>query len=194
MGIVGNRAIAASAGSGKTFQLAHRYIQLMANGVNPDRIIALTFSRKAAGEIFDSVVGYLYRAASSPDRARETGKLIGKNNFAEHDFLLLLRKLIANLHSLHIGTLDSFAIKIIRAFPIELGVSPGFEVLDNGGAAARSIREQVLGEIFGQRQVDRAARNEFLNAFKQATFGQEEKGLERSLDAFIGDYRNYYQV
>jgi len=194
MGIIGNRAIAASAGSGKTFQLAHRYIQLMASGVNPDRIIALTFSRKAAGEIFDSVVGYLYQAASSPGQARETGKLIGKSNFEEHDFLLLLRKLIANLHSLHIGTLDSFAIKIIRAFPIELGVSPGFEVLDNEGAAARSIREQVLGEIFGHRQVDRAARNEFLKAFKQATFGQEEKGLERSLDAFIGDYRNYYQV
>jgi ATP-dependent helicase/nuclease subunit A len=66
-------AISASAGSGKTFQLAHRYIRLMANGVSPDRIIALTFSRKAAGEIFDSVVKYLCDASSSPEQARRTG-------------------------------------------------------------------------------------------------------------------------
>ena len=70
---LGHKAISASAGSGKTFQLAHRYIELMARGVNPDRIIALTFSRKAAGEIFDSVVKYLCQAASSPEAAAQTG-------------------------------------------------------------------------------------------------------------------------
>ncbi|PIU56826.1 MAG: hypothetical protein COS88_02410, partial [Chloroflexi bacterium CG07_land_8_20_14_0_80_51_10] len=66
MGAIGHQVIAASAGSGKTFQLAHRYIRLMANDVKPDRIIALTFSRKAAGEIFDAIVKHLCEAASSP--------------------------------------------------------------------------------------------------------------------------------
>ena len=54
-----HQAISASAGSGKTFRLSHRYIRLLADGVPPDRICALTFSRKAAGEIFDSIVNYL---------------------------------------------------------------------------------------------------------------------------------------
>ena len=67
-------AIAASAGSGKTFQLAHRYIQLLAGGVPPDRIIALTFSRKAAGEIFESIVRYLCEATSSPEHAQQMGR------------------------------------------------------------------------------------------------------------------------
>ena len=49
--MIPHMAIAASAGSGKTFQLARRYLTLLAHGVTPDRIIALTFSRKAAGEI-----------------------------------------------------------------------------------------------------------------------------------------------
>ena len=40
--------ISASAGSGKTYQLAHRYIGLLLRGEAPDRIVALTFSRKAA--------------------------------------------------------------------------------------------------------------------------------------------------
>ncbi|HUV52709.1 MAG TPA: UvrD-helicase domain-containing protein, partial [Dehalococcoidia bacterium] len=84
---IGHEAISASAGSGKTFQLAHRYIWLLANGVNPDRITALTFSRKAAGEIFDSVIKYLCEAASSPEQARKTGGRIGKPEFEQDDFL-----------------------------------------------------------------------------------------------------------
>ena len=40
-----NRAISASAGTGKTFRLAHRYLGLMAASIPPDRICALTFTR-----------------------------------------------------------------------------------------------------------------------------------------------------
>ena len=52
-------AILASAGSGKTFQLSHRFIRLLSDGVMPQSIAAYTFSRKAAGEIFDSILGRL---------------------------------------------------------------------------------------------------------------------------------------
>jgi ATP-dependent helicase/nuclease subunit A len=64
MNPVQNRSISASAGTGKTFRLAHRYIGLMAAGVAPDRICALTFSRKAAGEIFDKIVEHLCAAVA----------------------------------------------------------------------------------------------------------------------------------
>ena len=105
---IGHKAISASAGSGKTFQLAHRYIELMARGVKPDHIIALTFSRKAAGEIFDSVVKYLCEAASSPETALRTAKLINRRDTGQREFLRILRELLESLHRLHIGTLDSF--------------------------------------------------------------------------------------
>ena len=192
--VIRHEAIAASAGSGKTFQLAHRYIRLLANEVRPDQIIALTFSRKAAGEIFDSIAKHLCEAASSPEQARETGRRIGKPEFGQSDFLRLLRSLLANLHSLHISTLDSFTIGIIRAFPMELGISPMFQVMDSDGAAAKTTSREVLSTIFNHRYADCAAQQAFLDAFKQATFGQEEKSLERSLDTFTGGYRNYYQL
>ena len=51
-----NEMILASAGAGKTYQLTDRYVGLMARGVDPERIIALTFTRKAAGEFFDSIL------------------------------------------------------------------------------------------------------------------------------------------
>jgi len=76
--LINNLAIMASAGSGKTFQLSHRYIGLLLSGIVPDRICALTFSRKAAGEIFDSVVEYLSRAASDRTEAAKTADTIGR--------------------------------------------------------------------------------------------------------------------
>ena len=49
-----NEIIRASAGTGKTFQLTNRYLQLLRMGERPDEILATTFTRKAAGEILDS--------------------------------------------------------------------------------------------------------------------------------------------
>ncbi len=184
----------ASAGSGKTFQLAHRYIRLLAYGVKPDRIIALTFSRKAASEIFDSIIKYLCQAASSEKNAKATAERIGKPSLCQVDFLVLLRGMLDSLHRLHISTLDSFTIGIIRAFPLELGIPSGFQVMESDGALAVTARQDVLSRIFNNRYVDRAAQNEFMEAFRQATYGQEEKGLVRQLDTFISEYRNYYRI
>ncbi|MDD5093905.1 MAG: UvrD-helicase domain-containing protein [Dehalococcoidia bacterium] len=194
MANIKHQAIAASAGSGKTFHLAHRYIRLLAGGVKPDRIIALTFSRKAAGEIFDSLVKYLSQAASSSQQAAVTGNLIGHPQMDQLDFLRLLRDLLHSLHRLHIGTLDSFTVGVIRAFPMELGIPSDFQLMDNEGASAKAARQEILGQIFNQRYLDRSAQQQFLEAFKLATFGQEEKGLERNLDAFISQYRGCYQL
>ncbi len=190
---IGHKAISASAGSGKTFQLAHRYIELMARGVEPDRIIALTFSRKAAGEVFDSVVRYLCRAASSPEAALRTAALIEKPDTGQRDFLQILRGLLESLHRLHIGTLDSFTVGVAKTFPLELGIPPRFQLLGEEGAAG-GVRQEVLARVFSQRGANQDGRSTFLQAYKQATFGREEKGLEGQLDGLIKEKRGCYQV
>jgi len=190
---IGHKVISASAGSGKTFQLAHRYIELMSKGVKPERIIALTFSRKAAGEIFDSVVNHLCKAASSPQEASRTANHIRKTDIGQPDFLKILRELLEGLPRLHIGTLDSFTVGIARAFPMELGIPPSFQLLGEEGAAG-DVRQQVLAKVFGQGGTDQVIRNEFLEAYKQTTFGQEEKELGRRLDSIISEHHGHYQV
>jgi ATP-dependent exoDNAse (exonuclease V) beta subunit len=192
--MIRHEAIFASAGSGKTFQLAHRYIRLLSQGVAPERIVALTFSRKAAGEIFDSIMEHLTRAATSGEAAVRLGNRIGKPEFHPPDAIRLLRGVTDSLHRLHIGTLDSFIVRVIRTFPLELGVEGDVEILDTEGAAARETRRAVLERIFNGRLVDPGAQNEFQQAFKEATFGHEEKGLERLLNDFIEGYREHYQV
>ena len=58
-----NEMIRASAGTGKTYQLTNRFIKLLLCGLPVERIIALTFTRKAAGEFFEGILTKLAKAA-----------------------------------------------------------------------------------------------------------------------------------
>jgi len=194
MRTIENEAISASAGSGKTFQLAHRYIALMASGVAPARIIAVTFSRKAAGEIFDSIVTHLCRAATNPEQAAAVARLIGQPEAGPSLFLRCLRSFVTQLQRLHIGTLDSFIVGVLRAFPVELGIPPEFRVLDEDGAEAAEITASVLGRLSDPALVSPVAQRQFWEAFRQATFGQEEKVFEKRLLEFVQEYRKFYRM
>ena len=185
-------SISASAGSGKTYQLAHRYIKLLACGVGSDRIAALTFSRKSAGEIFDSVVKYLCAAADSDEQAAETAAQIGLPALQAVDFRRLLRGLLDRLHRLHIGTLDSFFVGVVRTFPIELGLSVEPTLMDD--AEALGAKQEVLRLIFDRRGTAHDGVEPFLAAFKQATFGQEAKRLDLLLDDWLHTYRTIYRA
>ncbi|MBT7701236.1 MAG: UvrD-helicase domain-containing protein, partial [Verrucomicrobia bacterium] len=187
-------AISASAGSGKTFQLADRFVRLLASGVPPDRIAALTFSRKAAGEIFDRIVAHLCEACDSPAEAAAVAKRIGISDGGIEGFRVALRALMDQLPRLHIGTLDSFIVGVLRAFPTELGVPTDFQMLDENSSDATQMRERVLDRIFNPLTVDDEIQSRFFEAFKQATFGKEEKDMERYLHQFVQTYRAYYQI
>src|SRR6516225_9248800 len=102
-----HQVIRASAGSGKTHRLTNRYLALLAAGVEPDAILATTFTRKAAAEILDRVLERLARAASIADAAAELAKQIQTDDNTPHAFAALLRRLLRNLHRVRIGTLDS---------------------------------------------------------------------------------------
>jgi len=179
---IGHLAIAASAGSGKTYRLARRYIQLLAVGVPPERIAAFTFSRKAAGEIFDKIVTQLVEtiARPRPDGAPPP--------------VALLRALMSRLNRLHIGTIDSFAVGIVRAFPMELGIAHEFSLDAAEGERIAGMDREVLDDFLFSETVSADTRREFLEAFKQATFGQETKRLSDNLENFLGEYRWRYRL
>jgi ATP-dependent exoDNAse (exonuclease V) beta subunit len=187
--------ILASAGSGKTFALTNRFIALLAAGAEPERIVALTFTRKAAGEFFDGILGKLARAAADEPEARKLAIEIGRPAFGRGDFLRLLRGMIDALHRLQLGTLDSFFAQVAQAFPFELGLAGDFEILE--GHAARVERARALRLLFtrgGGGKLDEAQRG-FLEAFKQATFGTEEKRLAQSMDRFLDEkYETFLEV
>ena len=69
------RLIRASAGTGKTYQLTNRYISRLLNGIAPDEILAVTFTRNAAAEILDRVLVRLAAAADSDAEAERLAVL-----------------------------------------------------------------------------------------------------------------------
>ena len=78
LGAAGPLLIIAGAGSGKTNTLAHRVAHLMVNGVDPRRIMLLTFSRRAAAEMtrrVERIAGHVMRTrAAAVRRTRSPGR------------------------------------------------------------------------------------------------------------------------
>ncbi|MBM3852739.1 MAG: DNA helicase UvrD, partial [Verrucomicrobia bacterium] len=193
--------IRASAGSGKTHALTNRFIELMAGGAAPDRIVALTFTRKAAGEFFDEILRKLARGAGDPATAASLADDLGLPQLRSEDFLRMLRAVVDAMPRLRLGTLDSFFGKIARTFPLELGLAGEFEILQEH--AAQVERRRVLQRMFAQAASGarsagdgeaNQAQREFIEAFRRATFGTEEKGISSRLDAFLDEHHERYLV
>ncbi len=176
--------IFASAGTGKTFALTNRVIRLLLEDTAPERILALTFSRAAAGEIFDTVTGRLAEAAGDPARAVALGGHAGVKGLDSERCREALRRLLDRMHLCPIGTLDSFFIRMLQAFPFELGGGGEFAILDPAVLEAEKGRllRGLLQPAANRREV--AEQQDLFEAFKRATFGREEKQLETRLRQF----------
>jgi ATP-dependent exoDNAse (exonuclease V) beta subunit len=187
---IGHVMILASAGSGKTYQLTNRFVRLLALGARPERIVALTFTRKAAGEFFDEILNKLARAAGNPATAERLAREIGAPGLRADDFLRLLRGVTDAMHLLRLGTLDGFFARIARNFPLELGLTGEFEILQEH--AARQERTRVLQRMFERTGELDETQKKFIEAFKRATFGADEKRLGAQLDQFIDRHQDVF--
>ncbi len=108
-----NVVLEASAGTGKTSVLVWRYINLLKAGVEPGNILAITFTRKAAAEMRERIIRELKGAAarSEFDKAR-------------------WNEVRDRLGEIAIGTIDAFCLSLLREFPLEADLDPGFEMAD----------------------------------------------------------------
>ncbi len=110
-------AVTANAGSGKTFVLAQRLRKILSENshVSLNEIAIITFTEKAAAELYKKIGEMLDAQISSSDNLEE------KERFSK------LRK---QLVSAEISTIDSFCSSILREFPVEAGVDAGFVIID----------------------------------------------------------------
>lgn len=187
-GKIKNEVISASAGTGKTYQLVNRYLKLLASGVKPETIVAMTFTRNAAGEIFDRIISRISLMIKNPDMMKSPEFLAsGIPRMSEEELQNTLRRLLLSLHILPIGTLDSFFVRIIKTFSFEFGLSGDFEIIDESlvEQAKRKVLRNILWNI---EYADNTVRGEFIEEFKKATFGREEKRLTDILDGFVQEY------
>lgn len=110
-----NVLVAAGAGSGKTHVLVERYVELLRTypEVSVDMIVAVTFTRKAAGEMRNRLkLKFKELADSEPENSDRW------------------QTCLADIDTAKIGTIHSLCESILKAFPAEASIDPQFEVVD----------------------------------------------------------------
>lgn len=141
--------VTANAGSGKTKTLIDRVARLLLAKVAPEAILCVTYTKAAAAEMQRRLFERLgkWSVTSDADLRAELMKLVGEDE-ATYDAKRLseARALFAQAletpGGLKIQTIHAFCEKLLRRFPLEAGVSPGFTVMDDqaGAAIARAAR------------------------------------------------------
>lgn len=151
-----NVVLEASAGTGKTHVLVTRYINLLRAGVNPANILAITFTRKAAAEMRERIVRDLRALArqSAADEAR-------------------WRALRERVGDIAISTIDAFCFSLLREFPLEADLDPGFDIADET-VVPRLVEEALDGTL---RAARRMARKDADIALLMSTLGERRARL-----------------
>lgn len=141
-------ALNASAGSGKTFALAVRYISLLYAGANPSAVVALTFTNKVANEMRERINSILEDIQNFPAELDAIANTLEVNvdNIIKRTPQVKERYIQA---SLQITTIDSFINKILKAFAINLGILPNYEI---GDLSSEDMLESFIDKILKSRK------------------------------------------
>ena len=129
--------VSANAGSGKTYVLAQRVVRLLLDGVDPAKILCLTFTKAAAANMANRVFAILAGWTTLDDAAldREMGKLSRRRPDAM--LRARARRLFASAletpGGLKVQTIHAFCTRLLHQFPFEADVAARFEVLDEAG-------------------------------------------------------------
>ncbi|MEF9475138.1 MAG: UvrD-helicase domain-containing protein, partial [Candidatus Mariimomonas ferrooxydans] len=114
--------ISSPAGSGKTEKLARRYIALLKSGADVERILAVTFTDKAAAEMKRKI----FRILKEEDE-------------------VLFRKLLEKMSLMRVSTIHSFCGTLLRRFSFEAAIDPNYRIDD--AIDSRITWEGILYEI-----------------------------------------------
>ncbi len=144
-----NASVHASAGTGKTWLLVTRILRLLLTGVRPDSILAVTFTRKAAGEMEQRIMERLRELmCATPDRLDALLKMCGITPDADvrTRALQLYEQVLFNPWRLRATTFHAFCQELLQRFPLEAGVTPGFDILEATGLPEQAARDALLAE------------------------------------------------
>ena len=158
-------AVQACAGAGKTWMLVSRMVRaLLESSVDgqtrPHEILAITFTKKAAGEMRERLYEWLAQFAKADDETLEKeltlrgiksglnggleGRLVGKNSLQTNEFMRkqlsnLYAQVLANGRPVQIRTFHSWFAALLRTAPIttlqQLGLPPNYELLEDDNQA-----------------------------------------------------------
>lgn len=182
--------VSANAGSGKTHVLINRVIRLLLSGTDPERILCLTFTKAAASEmasrLYDRLgewavmdeAGLAEKLQDLEGRAPDAAKLLSAR--------LLFARAIETPGGLKIQTIHAFCERLLGRFPLEAGVPPHFEILDERTAAElmAEARDEILSEIGEEEQT--GTQSDVASAFETVSSLVGEYGFDDLFREIVG--------
>ncbi len=144
--------LSANAGSGKTRVLTDRVARLLLQGVLPQHILCLTYTKAAASEMQNRLFKRLGSWAMKGDKAlrHDLSELGVDDSIAQKDLQqarTLFARAIETPGGLKIQTIHSFCASLLRRFPLEAGVSPLFTEMEDRTAAL--LRQDITDQMAG---------------------------------------------
>jgi ATP-dependent helicase/nuclease subunit A len=142
--------LSANAGSGKTRVLTDRVARLLLDGVDPQHILCLTYTKAAASEMQNRLFRRLGAWAMLADGAlKQELDLLGHEGVITDQTLREARRLFARAietpGGLKIQTIHSFCASLLRRFPLEAGVTPQFTEMED--RTATLLRAEIVEEL-----------------------------------------------
>ncbi|MDH5409088.1 MAG: UvrD-helicase domain-containing protein [Gammaproteobacteria bacterium] len=160
-----NTTVQASAGSGKTYLLVSRIIQLLLLGAEPASILAITFTRKAAAEMQQRLLDRLYELAAADDAQLKQlleALDIPADEQYQHKARQLYEDLLCAAQNIKATTFHAFCQDLLRRFPLEANVPAGFDLLERTASTQDEAWEALMSEAATQSQSPVAKAIDFL--------------------------------
>ncbi|MFT5050723.1 MAG: ATP-dependent helicase/nuclease subunit A [Chlamydiales bacterium] len=176
---LGNELLLASAGTGKTYRLTNQFLRLLLAGVEPERVLATTFTRKAAGEILDRVLERLVNAADNVEGLENLQEALerpasGPDALTSEHCSALLIRLTRALDTFQVRTLDSFFAHLVRIFAHDLELPPNWSIADereDDGLRAGAIQDVM----------ENVEHHEMLELLRDLQKGGASRGVQATL-------------
>ena len=178
----------ASAGAGKTFTLAVDYLSLLYSTSDYfafQKILAITFTNKAVGEMKSRILGYLMDFASGKTGGENSGfyailkdKVKATDEEIQKKSRFILRNILNNYAGFEISTIDAFTHRIIRTFAKDLGLSSNFEIELN----TQELLSEAVDRLINQAGENNELTQVLIDFVIEKT--SEDKSGDISLDIF----------
>src|SRR5665647_3228286 len=184
--------VSANAGSGKTYVLVNRVIRLLLDGVPPERILCVTFTKAAAANMAERVFSKLGHWVSLDDAALDAEIRNAGVNKLDSRMRMRARELFAcaleTPGGLKVQTIHALCTRLLQQFPFEANVPARFSVLDDRDQAEMMERASLAVLLQAAAQPDSAEGRALAIAMTSAadvTFRDVVREASLSRDQFL---------
>ena len=148
------KILKASAGSGKTYNLAQTYIRLLLENESPEayrHILAVTFTNKATDEMKNRILKELYTLSVTPDKSKYlesfVPSLFQSNDLLQKKAAFVLQNILHDYGAFAVSTIDRFFQQTLKAFSREIGQFASYQVeLDQDSLVSESV-DRILDSL-----------------------------------------------